>query len=438
MFVDGVLYATIARNMAEGVGGFWSAHYTSIIYPQFFEHPPLGIWLLSLFYKLFGDSRYVESFYSLFMWFIVFFLMSRIWFSLHWRQARWVPAVLLLSAPITSWILTNNELEGPLQFACLLSVLFTIEATLAEGALQRVIYALGSALMIVAGFLIKGPFGLYPVVAPVLLYVTCRNTTVFRLLQIYFVQISLCLLAGCFFYYHSESHRFFRNYFHIQIELSLTGKREVNNPHFYILLKILGDAAVMLVFATILNYGVTRRIKKEKSGPFLFFLFMGLVTSLPLVISPKNMSWYLMLSMPFFALAIASYFRPSFIELENTISGRPKNWVNLSLVLGLVIGVGVCIARDGKPRRSKEYYQSFVAQPLVGISSERVSICPGALHKNWSLVANLMRDYKISLTDRPGSKFLIIEQAQSCVVPTGCDLVEGRVRSKFMLYSCSY
>lgn len=42
MFVDGVTYAAIARNLAQGNGSFWSPFYTATLYPQFFEHPPLG------------------------------------------------------------------------------------------------------------------------------------------------------------------------------------------------------------------------------------------------------------------------------------------------------------------------------------------------------------------------------------------------------------
>ena len=32
MFVDGVTYASIARNLAEGHGSFWSPSYTATLY----------------------------------------------------------------------------------------------------------------------------------------------------------------------------------------------------------------------------------------------------------------------------------------------------------------------------------------------------------------------------------------------------------------------
>src|SRR6185312_7247114 len=88
MFFDGVTYATIARNMAIGAGDLWhptflvkaadepSAAATPEAETQvatkidavadaathdftsevgFYEHPPLALWLESLFFRLFGD-----------------------------------------------------------------------------------------------------------------------------------------------------------------------------------------------------------------------------------------------------------------------------------------------------------------------------------------------------------------------------------------------
>ena len=38
MFLDGVTYASIARNMAENYGSFWQPYYTATVYPTFYEH----------------------------------------------------------------------------------------------------------------------------------------------------------------------------------------------------------------------------------------------------------------------------------------------------------------------------------------------------------------------------------------------------------------
>src|SRR5207247_6982650 len=64
MFLDGVTYASIARNLAQGRGRFWAPHYTDTIYPAFHEHPPLAFWLQSLWFQAFGDHWFVERAYS--------------------------------------------------------------------------------------------------------------------------------------------------------------------------------------------------------------------------------------------------------------------------------------------------------------------------------------------------------------------------------------
>ena len=75
MFIDGLDNATIARNLAEGKGSFWQLQQTDTL-PTFYDHPPLSFGILALFYKMCGDSIYVERFYSLFAFIIASILMD--------------------------------------------------------------------------------------------------------------------------------------------------------------------------------------------------------------------------------------------------------------------------------------------------------------------------------------------------------------------------
>ena len=43
MFIDGLYYATIARNLSEGIGSLWFLHFTETSFNIFHEHPPLAI-----------------------------------------------------------------------------------------------------------------------------------------------------------------------------------------------------------------------------------------------------------------------------------------------------------------------------------------------------------------------------------------------------------
>jgi 4-amino-4-deoxy-L-arabinose transferase-like glycosyltransferase len=77
MFMDGLLYTNLAKNMASGLGDFW--HPTLDRGSIFYEHPPFLFWLESLFFRLFGDHIFVEDIYNTSVFLITVALMYGIW-----------------------------------------------------------------------------------------------------------------------------------------------------------------------------------------------------------------------------------------------------------------------------------------------------------------------------------------------------------------------
>ena len=71
---DGVEYAAVARNLAEGHGGFWSTYLSDTLHPDWHEHPPLVFWIQGLFMSAFGDGPYFEGIYGFFVGLIILFL----------------------------------------------------------------------------------------------------------------------------------------------------------------------------------------------------------------------------------------------------------------------------------------------------------------------------------------------------------------------------
>ena len=67
MFVDGMTYAVVARNMALGIGSIWAPSLSDTIYARFFEQPPLGMALQAIAFALVGDHFAVERVFSLLM-----------------------------------------------------------------------------------------------------------------------------------------------------------------------------------------------------------------------------------------------------------------------------------------------------------------------------------------------------------------------------------
>jgi len=81
--LDGAVYASLARNLAEGVGSIWALKFSDAMFPVFSEHPPLMFWLLSLCFTVFGDSIAVEKGFSIFTFFISVLLLWQIWIKLN-------------------------------------------------------------------------------------------------------------------------------------------------------------------------------------------------------------------------------------------------------------------------------------------------------------------------------------------------------------------
>jgi len=52
MFLDGVTYSCISKNLANNIGELWKPHYTKTLYPAFYEHPPLVFGIQSCFLDL--------------------------------------------------------------------------------------------------------------------------------------------------------------------------------------------------------------------------------------------------------------------------------------------------------------------------------------------------------------------------------------------------
>ena len=68
MFMDGVLYTAVSKNLGNGIGSFWFPVFSELGMAgnsTFHEHPPLVFGIQSIFFKVLGNSMYTERIYSL-------------------------------------------------------------------------------------------------------------------------------------------------------------------------------------------------------------------------------------------------------------------------------------------------------------------------------------------------------------------------------------
>src|SRR5215218_7930757 len=91
MFLDGVTYAVVARNMSIGIGSLWEPSFSTTLYPRFFEQPPLGMALEAGAFRLLGDHLYVERLFTVTVFALTAWLIVAIWRHRLPRTYYWLP-----------------------------------------------------------------------------------------------------------------------------------------------------------------------------------------------------------------------------------------------------------------------------------------------------------------------------------------------------------
>ncbi len=176
MFLDGITYATISRNLSIGLGTWWQPYYTATLYPQFYEQPPLGLIVQSLFFKLAGDHFLVEKAYCLMVVLISAWLVVLCWQQLShlmnqcaMQRLAWLPVLIWVLVPKWAWAYSNNILENTMTVFCLLAFLGILRALRTQRLSVHIVWSVFAGLALTCAALTKGPPGLFPFIAPIVL-----------------------------------------------------------------------------------------------------------------------------------------------------------------------------------------------------------------------------------------------------------------------------
>src|SRR5580698_1195935 len=130
MFMDGMLYISVAHNLSEGIGTFWFpqfSYFNMAGLNSFHEQPPLCFGIESLFFKLFGNSIYVERLYTFTTLCItvalIYFFWKEIFKNNYFiRKLSWIPVLLWITIPVCYWSYCNNMCENTMGIFTLLAV----------------------------------------------------------------------------------------------------------------------------------------------------------------------------------------------------------------------------------------------------------------------------------------------------------------------------
>jgi 4-amino-4-deoxy-L-arabinose transferase-like glycosyltransferase len=412
MFLDGLIYSTVSKNLADGIGSFWNPHFTATFLSDFHEHPPLAFGIQSLFYNLLGESRYIDKLYSLLTVIIVGYVILRIWKRLGYRNG-WIPLFIWILTPTVFWASYNNLLENTLTIFTSLSVLFYLIYQ-KNGNYFNIFL---SGLMLSLGFLTKGFVAFFPWTFPVLLWLFLRKNSFGKMAIdsigiIIFTLIPLILIVLIL----PDAGQSLKKYIDNQVINSLKNIVTVKS-RFDIGYRLLNE--LLLPAGLCLLFGIWGRIKKvpgaflhENISKSLLFLSLGLTGVLPIMISLKQSGFYIVPTYPFFAIATSIFIYPFIEYLLLRLNFKSKafrvfNWIGYGLfaagiVLSLCFNNGYSRDKD----KIKEIYSILPEIPKGSI----INISP-EIFDDWSLHAYFARFKNISLDPEPANKreFLLIK-----------------------------
>ncbi len=451
-FLDGLIYAVLARNTAAGLGSFWAPHYSIPSGGGWFEHPPLGLNIESLFYRVLGEGLWVEHIHSLATFLVCGWLLVVLWRVVvrdddQLRRLSWLPILFWVMNPQVTWAYANNMLENTMTVFSLAAVIFLLRScrTDRNWLLNQ---ALGTAA-IITSILTKGSVGLFPLATFAVYQLATRQfgwvRTVWRSLLL---VGSVAVLLGLVWLIPEARHGLTR-YYDSQLHASLSGTRGSAGNQAMFLVKLFNTLIPAVVVALlIMMAGWRKRLLRPVNGGLLrwsvVMLLLGMAGSVPLVVSPRQSMFYVLPSFPFYAMALALPVATIVAALVEALRNRTRLLRGWQVAAGvLLIGaVAFSATKIGTYNRSAGMVRDIkLIGPHVRSKVEMpadqeyvVGLCR-KLYSNWGLDVNLTRYYHLTVA-REDAKPLFVIGTGSCADELGPGYVQVPLQtSDFHLFT---
>ena len=402
MFMDGLYYATISRNLAEGLGSFWQLYFTETSYPIFYEHPPLAIGLQSIFFQIFGDSIYVERFYSLITFIITGVVIHLIWKKISTKELKdlsWIPLFFWIIIPLNSWACSNNILENTMNIFVSLSVLFSLKS-LDHCRVKNILFA---GICLSLAFLSKGFVGLFPLSIFFCYFLVFKEMKIKEMLSRTALLLLFVLMPFVMLYIFqpiaidSLSYYIYKQvYGSIQNIPSLEKFTPVES-RLFIVKKLIMEFLLPLLFCLIAFFFRKKKsikINKNERNWMLFFVLFGLAGVVPIMISIKQSGFYILTTFPLFCIACGLFVAPLFTKLSIN-----KSKLYLLSIIILMSSITLSVKQIGVIGRNKEMLED-IHSILKIIPKKTIISIDENMRRNHSLRAYFARYTNISLTNK--------------------------------------
>ncbi len=422
MFIDGVQYAAVSKNMANGLGTFWAPYFSQNWYQNFhamgsnvfLENPPLVYAIQGLFFKIFGDSLYTERIYGLFVALTAIFLIANIWKLVNRRnidiqKLSWLPVLFWLSMPIMFRSYQMNVMENTMGIFILASVYFVLKGL--ENSKRSYLYIILGGVFILLSAFCKGPAGLFPIVTVGIYWLSGAKIKFPKVIILSLILLLVPVLLFLLILLNENAQESFTFYY--SRVMDRMNNIPVVNSHLHIMFRLLLDLLPAIVISSIIFITQRKKIdfqgRPERTTFMIFFFLMGLAGSIPLAITLFQRDHYLGPSLPFFALAFALFVSIYVVDGLKQFSQKTQFFTlfrvfGISLLIGGLLYTGFQVGKAGRDQEILHDTYLFGAFIEKGTRVHLVE----SQEDHWSFELYLTRYCEISLgAPLEDSKYII-------------------------------
>jgi 4-amino-4-deoxy-L-arabinose transferase-like glycosyltransferase len=417
MFMDAMLYTSVSHNLGQGIGTFWFPQFSKLnLYglSAFHEQPPLVFGIQALFFKVLGDSVYVERFYTFTCMVVTALLIVVLWREIfkkneEFKVLGWLPLILWITIPVCFWSFSNNMHENTMGIFTLASVYFSYRGLRSKD--KNILWFLLAGFAIFLATMSKGIPGFFPLGVPILYWLVFRSITlkegIYLTLKILFVPF---LLYSILFVLHESSQSLSTYLF--ERALHRINSDPTVSSRFYVFERLFSELIPQILITGLIVFitrkrGYLTKIRENKLD-IVFFFLIGISGSLPLVLTMVQKGFYMVPSLPFFGIGFGLILAPMALDLVNFYSSKGKLLLLLSvLVFTCVLIFAGC--QIGKISRDKELIQDIKNMGVIVPKYSVVKSSPELLN-DWELQCYLIRYLNISLDYKPFHQYLILKK----------------------------
>lgn len=437
---DGVEYACVAQNLAEGWGTFWKPYLSETLHKVHHEHPPLIYWIQSWFFRWIGNGPYIEGIYGFIVSLVILF-----GFALFWQRVRcdeqldkagsWWPVLLLISLPVITYMVqTNRHVVTFLPFA-----IFATYFSYLSISKSRIwlLHALLAGVLIYLGGIAKGPVALFSLAVPAIGWLTLKVPLSRSAIS---TAVALVTCATIFLgtaYLYPESLDFWKGFWQAQIVASLTNERAAGTSYFHYFERWITQMIVPFALTGFLMLIIKepfRRIRINRQ--VWFFLLIALAGALPFLASKRQHIRYILHSFPFFILSFAFLTDRIAIKTESLLERKQtlRKAIGIAALLLFAVSLVAMIYREGVVIKREPFYNDLYLRDIHLPERIIVSVYPEQMIYDDLLFTDMQRFYRISVTGELGHDYLLIDKDSDFKVPEGYEKVHKKPTEKYILY----